>query len=453
MSINTLIPPSIQAEPSVYRSFRLIVIIDLVLAISATFFAPIFWWMDYHPGTYILIYTVINALIFLGLMYYTQNHTLSGNFFSAQSWVVFTALICTSGGSTSPCYLWLLSIPPIAVYYLSWRSARVWLLLTLVSAIGIPVVELLGYTFTNYLREVYRPYLALFNYLALLALLMVVFQSFKGIYRRVNAKLLRTNGQLKRSNRDLERFAFVASHDLKSPLRNVISFVRLFIRRHGHDLDPEPLEYLTIAENSALQMEQLIEDILEYSQTSNPVLREEAVDLNDQMRRVCEQLLHDPTYTNVSIEFDSLPVVKADAVRIYQIFQNLVENGLKYNRSATPRVRVHYTATEREHQFVVEDNGIGIPPEFQERIFKMFERLHNQANFQGTGIGLAICLKNVQAYGGRIEVHSEVDEGSRFCLFFPKSKLETLAPPAELPAPPIRAEQSPQSPVHPTASL
>ncbi len=426
MLLNTIIPPSIQADPNVYRGYRLIIIIDLVLISCTALFAPLFWWMGYYFGTYIMIYTMLNAIFFIGLMYYTLNLTLCSNFFSLQSWLVFGALIYSSGGTDSPFFLWLLSIPPIAIFYMRNRFAHFWLALTLITVVGVFVVEMFGYNFPNHLPEAYEPFMALFNYTYLLLLFTAVAQSFKKIFRRINGKLTKSNLQLKRSNQELERFAFVASHDLKSPLRNVISFIRLFIRRHGQELATEPREYLKIAESSAVQMEQLIEDILEYSQTSNPVLREEEVDLNDQLRRICEQLMQDPAYTNAAIEFEPLPCVVADSVRIYQIFQNLVENGLKYNRSETAQVVVRYYDEGEVHHFVIEDNGIGIPQSFHERIFKMFERLHNQASFQGTGIGLAICLKNVQAYEGRIEIDSTEGEGSRFHLYFPKSELKVI---------------------------
>ncbi len=426
MLLNTIIPPSIQADPNVYRGYRLIIIVDLLLICCTALFAPLFWWMGYYFGTYIMVYTTLNAFVFIGLMYFTQNLTLCSNFFSAQSWLVFTALICSSGGSDSPFYLWLLSIPPIAIFYMRNHLARFWLVLTLLTVTGIFVAEMLGNSFPQYLPERFQPYLALFNYVVLLLLFIAVAQSFKKIFRRLNGKLTKSNLQLKRSNQELERFAFVASHDLKSPLRNVISFIRLFIRRHGQELATEPREYLKIAESSAVQMEHLIEDILEYSQTSNPVLREEEVDLNDQLRRICEQLMQDPAYLNAAIEFEPLPLVVADSVRIYQIFQNLVENGLKYNRSETAQVVVRYHDEGDTHHFMIEDNGIGIPQSFHERIFKMFERLHNQASFQGTGIGLAICLKNVQAYDGRIEIDSTEGEGSCFHLYFPKSELKVI---------------------------
>lgn len=428
MPVNYFIPSELKKDPAIYRSARLIILVDLLLLCCACLFAPLYWWMGYTPGAWIMGYTVVNASVFLGLMYYTRNFFLCGNFFCFNSWLVFSALIITSGGTDSPYFMWLLSIPPIGIFYMRSRFAYFWSWLTLATACGMAFAQFSGFHFEQNIAANYRPFILLFNYIALLALFLTVVNSFKLGYARINKQLKRTNEKLQVSNAELERFAYIASHDLKSPLRNVVSFLDLFLRRHGATVAPEPKEYLDIAKKNAQQMQHLIEDILEYSQSSNAQLKEEEVDLNQMLKLICDQLKTNSSNKNAEVTVWTLPKVVADATRMHQLFQNLVENGLKYNQSERPSVEVKYFSEAENHYFVIEDNGIGIPAEYHQRIFKMFERLHTRETYNGTGIGLAICLKNVQEYDGCIEIDSEEGSGTRFHLRFPKANLVQIAP-------------------------
>lgn len=428
MPLNYFIPKALKTDPAVYRSSRLIILVDLLLLVSAAIFIPIYWWIGYTAGAWIMGYTVVNATAFLFLMYYTRNFFLCGNFFCANSWLVFTSLIITSGGTDSPHFMWLLSIPPIGIFYMRARFAYFWSFLTLGTAVFIAIAQFSGLPFEQNISATYRPIILIFNYIGLLLLFMAVVFSFKSGYARINKKLKRANEKLQVSNAELERFAYIASHDLKSPLRNVVSFLDLFLRRHGENVGAEPKEYLDIAKKNAVQMQHLIEDILEYSKSSNAQLKEEEVDLNQMLKLICDQLKTNPSNKNTEVTVWSLPQVIADSTRMHQLFQNLVENGLKYNQSARPSVEVKYFSEENDHYFIIEDNGIGIPEKYHHRIFKMFERLHTRETYNGTGIGLAICLKNIQEYGGRIEIDSEEGRGTRFHLRFPKANLVELVP-------------------------
>lgn len=422
--IDHLIPKEFRNNPKDYRSSKLILIIDLVLICCATVFMFSFWWIGFKQGAYIAAYAIVNAIIFPFLMYYTRNFLLCGNFFSFNSWVVFTSAIIFSGGVDSPFFMWLLSIPPIALFYMRGRVAQVWLWLTVGTAVTIALTQFFGiFYFHQHIDAAYRPLILLFNYSALLILFVAVFNTFKSGFKRINKRMAVTNEKLTKSNGDLERFAYIASHDLKSPLRNVLSFLELFLNRHGDSIEAEPKEYLNIARDKAEHMLGLIDDILEYSRSSNVALKQEHVDLNNTLKLICDQLQNDPLYSHANVTVWSLPAFVGDATRFHQLFLNMVENGLKYNKHKVPMVEVRYFSEKEEHYFVVEDNGIGIPEKFHKKIFQMFERLHTPATYKGTGIGLAICMKHVQAYGGHVEIESEEGKGTRFHIRFPKKNL------------------------------
>lgn len=423
MLLNKLIPQELKEDSKVHRSTRLIIAIDLVLFICSIVFIGFFWWIDFVPGVWIMVYTAFNSLLFLGLMYYTQNFLLCGNFFSVQSWIVFTTLIVFSGGTDSPFLMWLLSIPPIGLFYMRNTYAYFWLGLCVLTVLALSIAQMAGVTFTQHIDAAYRPPIVLFNYLALLSLFLTVVMSFKKGYYKITHTLKKTNKKLQNSNSDLERFAYIASHDLKSPLRNVVSFMDLFMRRNHDNIPAESKEYLDIAKSNAMHMQNLIEDILEYSQSSNAKLKEEEVSLNRVVKLICDQLKTNPSFKKSEIMVWNLPTVIADTTRMHQLFQNIIENGLKYNQSPTPTVAVQYQEDNKEHYFIIEDNGIGIPEEYHKKVFKMFERLHTRQSYKGTGIGLAICLKNVQEYGGNIVIDSEEGRGTQFHIRIPKKNL------------------------------
>ena len=427
--LERLIPPQLKEDVKNHRSARLIITIDLFILAMGLVFAGIFAALEYQSGAFIMAYAAVNAIVFIFLMYFTRNFFLCGNFFSLQSWLVFSGLIITSGGTHSPYFMWLLTIPPIAVFYMRSRYAFFWLWLVVFTAIAIAGVELFGGPFPNDLPQNWHPFLLILNYSLVLLLFLSVVRSFREGYLRITRKLKSLNDKLLRSNEELERFAHITSHDLKSPLRNIISFLTLFNRRYGHTVEAEPKEYLDIARRNAVQMQTLIEDILEYSKMNETAVRKENVDLNHLFCSISQQLKETPFYRQSEILISHLPTVVADPARLHQLFQNLVENGLKYNKSEQPKVEIHYFSEPENHHFVVQDNGIGIAAEYHDKVFKMFERLHNQELYTGTGIGLAICQKNVAEYDGEIFIESEEGQGTSFHIKLPKGKMpEILSP-------------------------
>ena len=224
------------------------------------------------------------------------------------------------------------------------------------------------------------------------------------------------NEQLENKNDELERFAYIASHDLKTPLRNVTSFLSLLKRRLKDNPDPDVNDFINIAQSNAQSMYNLIEEILEYSLVKSETVKMAEVDMNEVMFLIEKNLTHYLDEKNATIKYNPLPTIKANHHQMVQLFQNLIENGLKYNNSSEPKVTISFFKEAEFLVFKVEDNGIGINPEYHKKIFEIFKRLHNQSEYQGSGVGLAICNKIVSNHEGHIELISVENVGSIFMV-------------------------------------
>jgi PAS domain S-box-containing protein len=230
----------------------------------------------------------------------------------------------------------------------------------------------------------------------------------------------RMETELRRANHDLEQFAYSASHDLQEPLRSVKIFSELLSSRHGTQLDNEALEFLNNVRDGARRMEMLVRDLLAYSQASTSENATAVVDANAAMEAAIANLAGAIAETDAKVDFDPLPSVRVQSIHLQQVFQNLIGNAIKYRRSGVSPV-VH-TKVQREGEdwhFSISDNGIGIEPQFQEKIFGLFKRLHTGDEYSGTGIGLALCQRIVERHHGRIWVESELGKGSVFHFTFP----------------------------------
>ncbi|MEL7021378.1 MAG: ATP-binding protein [Bacteroidota bacterium] len=239
-----------------------------------------------------------------------------------------------------------------------------------------------------------------------------------------NEELLASNKQLEQSNNELERFAYIASHDLKSPLRNIISFLNLIQRKMRKYDDEDLKEYLRFATDNAKQMNQLIADVLEFSRIQHVESEKQPVDLNESLILVMQNVQELMEEKHAIVESHSLPVVQANSVHVLQLFQNLVGNGIKYNENPNPKVFIRHRSEADHYVFSITDNGIGIEPEFHEKIFQMFKRLHTGKEYSGTGIGLAVCKKIINNWGGKIWLESDPGEGTTFYFTIPTLSTE-----------------------------
>lgn len=236
----------------------------------------------------------------------------------------------------------------------------------------------------------------------------------------LNNRLKRRAEELANSNVELERFAYVASHDLQEPLRMVTSFLQLLKKRYEEKLDETANQYIAFAVDGAERMKILIMDLLDYSRVGSNTEPNENVDLNllvDEIKNLLSKSI-DEVKANITI--DHLPIVKGNRTQLLQLFQNLISNAIKYHKEGTPSIAIHYTEQEEDHLFEIKDNGIGIDPAFHEKIFVIFHRLHSRSEYTGTGIGLAICKKIIERHNGKIWVKSALGQGSSF--FFTLSK-------------------------------
>ncbi len=236
---------------------------------------------------------------------------------------------------------------------------------------------------------------------------------------RMRQYQLRTRQEsLQHAISELEQFAYSASHDLKEPLRNISIFTELLERDYSHCLDELGKEYFSFVRSGAKRMEVLVDDLLAYTRLSDEGdQREESLtDSAKCVEMAIANLTPGIMESGATIEFSDLPLVPMRSTHCYQLFQNLIANALKYRREEEkPRIRIRAEPDSSfGWRFAVQDNGIGIRPEYKERIFGLFKRLHNPSQYSGSGIGLAICQRIVQRYGGKIWVESEPGKGSTF---------------------------------------
>lgn len=232
--------------------------------------------------------------------------------------------------------------------------------------------------------------------------------------RQAEEALARRGEELARSNADLEQFAYVASHDLQEPLRAVVSYLQLLERRYQGQLDERADKYIRHAVEGAHRMQALIEDLLTYSRVGRRGAAFAPTDATLALDRALTNLRSAIEASDACITVAALPSVLADRSQLTQLFQNLIGNAIKFRGAARPEVRVAAWREGGAWHFVVQDNGIGIEPEYRDRIFAIFQRLHTRDEYPGTGIGLAICRRVVERHGGRIWVESALGQGSAF---------------------------------------
>jgi PAS domain S-box-containing protein len=237
--------------------------------------------------------------------------------------------------------------------------------------------------------------------------------------RRVEAELAQRVEELRASNLELEQFAYVASHDLKEPLRTITSYVQLLDQRYGHKLDDESREYIQFAVDGAMRMATAVNDLLQYSRVQRQKVPFRTVKMADVVRSALDNLQLTIEENSAVITADPMPEVLANESQLLHVIQNLIGNALKFRRAEPPRIHVGAEHSADCWTFTVSDNGIGIPEVYFQRIFVMFQRLHARQEYPGTGIGLAICKKIIEIHGGKIWVTSQVGQGTTFLFTLP----------------------------------
>ena len=245
--------------------------------------------------------------------------------------------------------------------------------------------------------------------------------SFRDITKRRQAEeaLKRTADELARSNADLKQFAYSASHDLREPLRSIAGFVRLLEKRYRGKIDEKADEFIDFIIDGVKRMDSLIHDLLEYSRVDTKCKDFGPVNCSIALQEAVNNLRSAIEESGAELTYDLLPTVIADSSQLSRIFQNLISNAIKFRGNEPLKISISVQQKGDEWIFSVKDNGIGIDPQFFERIFVIFQRLHTISEYEGTGLGLTICKKIVERHGGRIWVESEPGKGSTFFFTLP----------------------------------
>ncbi len=406
-------------------------------------FLLLFLLTDLQAGDYLGVGVSIGVFAFVlgtAWLQFIGRALIARWFFVSTLIVLITILIWIYGEALGAEYIYIaLGVGIFILFDTTWELVGLFLLL--VSAYFLSRYDILGRT-----EQVVSPYSHQIYFLVSVSCISLLTRAFvrANLYfekktnnllqdvREKNESLRNKqiefetqNLKLEQANQELEKFAYVASHDLKTPLRNINSFLTLAKRRLdtlGLE-DSEIIEFMNFATTSARQMHSLIEDILAYSRLNAQKMESGAVDLNLILGRATfnlEQLIEEK---HGSIIQDQLPVIKGSESQMILLFQNLIENAIKYNESDQPALRVLCEQDEEKVRLIFQDNGIGIEKQYTEKIFNMFTRLHSVGEYLGSGIGLAICQKIVAHVDGRIWVESEAGMGSTFFVELPAERV------------------------------
>lgn len=246
----------------------------------------------------------------------------------------------------------------------------------------------------------------------------------ESVRRAIREKKLRADHkqaseELARSNRDLEQFAYVASHDLQEPLRMVATYTQLLAERYQGKLDENADKYIHYAVDGALRMQKLVQDLLAFSRVGRQGTEMRSTDCKGVVEGALQNLEGALQESGAAVTYEQLPVVMADGSQLMQVFQNLIGNAIKFRGTAKPEIQIKAAMVAKEWMISVEDNGIGIAAEHVESVFVIFRRLHTREEYSGNGIGLSICKKIVERHGGRIWVESEPGHGASFKFTLP----------------------------------
>jgi signal transduction histidine kinase len=408
-----------------------------------------------HKNTTLGIFDIALASILIGNLLHAQRYRhYTFNTYLGISLValLFIYMFLVGGVNRSGGFIWYYTFPLMACYIFGSKRGAVATVLILLPAIGLFLVKnppsfLLNYDFEfkvrfissfflvfafsylfEYLREKHREELQRVNdelekrvdeRTSALQKAIQSLQKEISERRRIEETLKEKTEELARSNRDLEQFAYVASHDLQEPLRMVTNYVQLLARRYKGKLDSDADDFINFAVDGAIRMWKLINDLLTYSRVGTQNKGLKSTDCETVLQHSLANLKVAIEENEAVITHDPLPIIMGDPLQLGQLFQNLIGNAIKFRGRERPRVHISASRNGGGWTFSVRDNGIGIAPEYVERIFVIFQRLHNREKYPGTGIGLAVCKKIVERHGGRIWAESEVGKGTTFYFTLP----------------------------------
>jgi light-regulated signal transduction histidine kinase (bacteriophytochrome) len=253
-------------------------------------------------------------------------------------------------------------------------------------------------------------------------------EALRKAHDELELRVQERTAELARSNAELQQFAYVASHDLQEPLRMVSNFTQLLAERYGAKLDDDAREFIAFAVEGATRMQTLVQDLLLLSRVGTRGRNLEVVRLAEPVDRAVANLEFAIEENGALVSYDDLPEVMADSLQMMQLFQNLIGNGIKFKGAEPPRVHISAVRDDKEWTVSVRDNGIGFEPQYADRIFAVFQRLHSRDEYRGNGIGLAICRKIVERHQGRIWAESKPGSGTTFYFTLPATGVPEARP-------------------------
>ena len=417
------VPPEYRENRKLRTSILLILSVNIGILIYAFIIGIAFWHLEFEFGVYLAYATIGASLLFFPLTRYNKSTLFNGCYFTFCSLAFFTAICLGTGGIHSPYLPWFLTVPAAIFFYIKKKYAMPWIFLTIGCVCLVAMSSILGIKIAEPLPDMVLISLRIINFTIMTYLLIRIVQSFRQSYRYVNKKLSKTVEKLEETNEDLQNFAYIASHDLQTPLKSInstIKALKMHHKRQDHQPDMVETQCLDFVEKNTARLANLIEEILNYSRAGNHEPKLEKVDLNQIVEEIRQQVTASEQYQNFVIKSAELPIVVTDRIMIFQIFQNIVENGLKYNNSKHPAIIIDLAPDMKFDHLTFTDNGIGIKAEDQDKVFGMFKRVGETQKYKGTGIGLAICKRIIDQSGGKIWLTSTVVEGTVFHLEIPK---------------------------------
>jgi len=427
------IPLEFRKNPKLRKSLLLILSVNLGILIYALVISSLFRKIGFNYGVNIGMATIVASLVFFGLTRYNKRILLNGFYFTFCSLGFFTSICLGTGGIHSPYLLWFLTIPAAIFFYIEKKYALPMVFLTVGCMILVASSNILEINIANPLPERILIFLSISNFTIMTFMLIHIVQTFRQSYQYVHKKLSKTVEQLEISNEDLQNFAYIASHDLQTPLKSInstIKALKMHYKSKNHQTDPMETQCLEFVENNTGRLATLVEEILNYSRAGQFDPQWEKVNLNEIIIDLRKQVETTGNYPNFVIKNVELPIIITDRMMINQIFQNIIENGLKYNESNHPAIFIEQVPERDFHHLTFSDNGIGIKPEDHNKVFGMFKRVGETQNYQGTGIGLAICKRIIDQSGGKIWLSSKLGEGTVFHVEIPKRiKTQILSSP------------------------
>lgn len=416
--IEPFIAEHIKSNLRYYQLVKYVLLIDFILLLKYTAYGIVYYFSGFAEGTFAVSISGI-VLILHGILFMRfKVPGLGGIILMLNFLVIFSYTVAHTGGIFSPFILSIFALGPTCFFFFRKREA---LIITVGSVLYVCMICLLDFMDVGFTQRLTR-------HAQLVCLLLVFISHSLGIlgmllFYKKNKKssllnLKATNIKLNHTNEDLERFAYIASHDLKTPLRSIGSFIGLLKKKYRDRFDNQGQEFLEIITNNVNQMDYLIKDILVYSRTKNKSLSIGKVDLNQLVEQIRKETIAIAT-DQVDITSASLPIIESDETAWRQLLSNLIENGLKYNESSVKKINVLCNKSKETFSIAIEDNGIGIEEKYFDKVFELFGRLHSKDEYAGNGIGLGICRKIIAQMDGSMELKSSPGKGSTFVITLP----------------------------------